>query len=807
MKPAALLLVALLSWFPAVAGCQTTSPLEKRVTVHVRDTALRDALDRVAAIAAIRISYSAENIPLDRRVSVSHDSATVDQILDEMLRDLPVQPVAVAADLVVLTPRPASAPDTLVRPAAVLDRIVVTGSVLGASERPLPVALDIVRGRDAERRDETALSKVLDGSVPGVWVWEQAPATIMARYGSIRGASSFGLSYPKVYVDGIEVANPLLFTQITPELVDRVEVIRGPQGAALYGSDAISGVVNVVSRHDGTGADGTHALLRTQAGYAMSAYAPGSVPMQEHALTFRGGSNLNSGGVTVGVSTAGGYIPQAYSRELQTLGDARIVGAHHTFTATARFQAKNAGVAPNPLLVRLNPEQFDADSAPQLLRMYAAGATLTVMPAERWTYTMTGGVDGYSLSNISNDLTPIPSAADTALRDASGSATRVSMRASGVTYVGDPATAGATVTLAIENSLLRDRTAASIQPTSGNQPGDNNAGGPAQWVVGWGTNTGVSAQVSAAFHESVYLTAGLRGEHLNDTRGISQDAALPMLGASFVRDAGPFTVKLRAAYGKGIRAPHTGANVVTHEWRHSIANANLEPEKQAGTEAGVDVLLGRLLGVHVTRFDQLASGLIQTTVMFLDSTNSGGPGRHAEYGYQLQNVGEITNRGWEAQASLSVRQLSITGAGSLVNSVVRQLAVGYTGDLRPGDRMLAVPKRTASLTAAWTSGTRLQASTTVARAWDWINYDRLGIAQALIAAGGDPANLTGDKLRQFWARYPGASRLRASIAYDVWHGTLLTLNGENLLNYQRGEPDSITIVPGRTLMLGLKARF
>ena len=34
-----------------------------------------------------------------------------------------------------------------------------------------------------------------------------------------------------------------------------MEVIRGPQGAALYGSDAISGVVNIVTRHEG--ADGT----------------------------------------------------------------------------------------------------------------------------------------------------------------------------------------------------------------------------------------------------------------------------------------------------------------------------------------------------------------------------------------------------------------------------------------------------------------------------------------------------------------------------------------------------------------------
>jgi iron complex outermembrane receptor protein len=36
-----------------------------------------------------------------------------------------------------------------------------------------------------------------------------------------------------VYVDGIGVANPLLLTAVNPETVERIEIIRGPQGAAL----------------------------------------------------------------------------------------------------------------------------------------------------------------------------------------------------------------------------------------------------------------------------------------------------------------------------------------------------------------------------------------------------------------------------------------------------------------------------------------------------------------------------------------------------------------------------------------------
>ena len=126
-----------------------------------------------------------------------------------------------------------------------LDRVIVTGSTVGASQRSLPVALDVVQGRELAERAAGSLSGALDGVVPGFWLWEQSPLSMLARYGSIRGASSFGVSYPKVYVDGVEVANSLLVTAPRPESVSRIEVIRGPQGAALYGADAISGVMNI----------------------------------------------------------------------------------------------------------------------------------------------------------------------------------------------------------------------------------------------------------------------------------------------------------------------------------------------------------------------------------------------------------------------------------------------------------------------------------------------------------------------------------------------------------------------------------
>jgi iron complex outermembrane recepter protein len=772
----------------------TISPLDRRVTVHLRDVALRDALDRVAILADIRLSYSGDNLPLDRRVSIWRDSALVSDVFVELLAPHGVEARAVSTDHVVLVPRVAIAVDSLPRSIAVLDRVVVTGNVLAGPERELPIALDVVSGREIERRDESAMSEILSGTVPGIWLWEQTPTSILARYASIRGASSFGLSFPKVYIDGIEVANPLLLTQITPEIVERIEVIRGPQGAALYGSDAISGVVNIVSRHEGTSPDGEWAVARSAIGFAQSAFTQGSVPVQDHSLTVHLGDNLRSAGITIGGSTSGQYIPQAQSRELRAVADGRLIGERSTLTASARGYTKNAGVPTNPLLAALNPDEIQTDSDPQQLRMYALGSTLTLAPNDAWLYSFTAGVDGYSLRNVSIEQSAIPSVADSVLRNASGSAMRGTMRASVVTKFGSPERIASTLTFALEESALFDRTERDLPSGSGSQ--DNR-------LTNWSSNTGLSAQSNVTVFDALFLSAGVRRERLGQTTGESRFATLPMVGAALARGNPTLTWKLRGAFGKGVRAAHSTMHLATREPRRTLPNPDLEPESQSGVEAGGDLVLWHRLGLHVTRFDQLASGLIQT-VGIVDPSNSG-PGSRRTW-YQLQNVGEISNRGWETQATLSFGAVSLAGAASFVDSRVQKVAAGYTGDLRPGDRMLAVPARTISGTAGWTTR-RLSASASLSRASDWINYDRLAIATALIAADGDADNLTGSNLRQYWVSYPGATRLRGSVSFDVRRGILLVITGENLLNYQRGEPDTITIVPGRTITAGLKARF
>src|SRR5258707_12276974 len=85
-----------------------------------------------------------------------------------------------------------------------------------------------------------SLAELLDASVPGVWAWQQSPSGLVSQYGGIRGSSSFGATAPKIYVDGVEVANPLLVTQLNPDVIDHVEVIRGRSEERRVGKECRS---------------------------------------------------------------------------------------------------------------------------------------------------------------------------------------------------------------------------------------------------------------------------------------------------------------------------------------------------------------------------------------------------------------------------------------------------------------------------------------------------------------------------------------------------------------------------------------
>ena len=802
-----------------------TAPLDTRVTLHARDVSLRDALERLTVASRVALAYSVDYIPGDRRVCVSAEQQPLGALLGTLLRGSRMQ-VLVVAGRVVLSPGAVAEPSQASSTVSVLDRVVVTGNAVASPRRPLVIGLEVIDGDQLRRQSLGSLAEMLDASVPGVWSWTQSPSSMVSQYGGIRGASSFGSSAPKIYIDGVEVTNPLLVTQLNPDVVDRIEVIRGPQGSALYGSDAISGVINVLTRHDGGAVSGPLVQVRSVAGAASSSYVSGLVPTHEQRLTVRTGSNVKAAGAAITYGQTGALYPASETRQLAATGDARLVLPRETLAMSLRLFDKVAGAGRNPLIpvpatvaissndsLRLRATTAASPTADQAVRQYTLSTSAAFATDGRWTHNLLAGIDGYHLKNVADNANPISTVLDSALRASQGNGDRVTLRASSVARLGADDGPQGTFTVGIEQSVLRQASSITTQmPGPAGQKYYSAVDGVAET---WNHNTGLLSQFSTSWDDAIFLTGGLRVERNDAFSGSNRYPLLPMVGLAVVRDVGGAELKWRAAYGKGIRPPQTPARSASSGYTYNQGGTSggfngvlpsLDPEVQSGYEGGAELYFGKTLSLQLTRFDQRVSGLIQNVSVAIDTlVHNGRTERRVRY--QLQNVGEITNTGWELQGTTTHGPFSLNGAVSSVDSRVRTLAHGYLGDLRPGDRMLAVPARTVSTTATWFGGVWF-ASLGAMRAMDWVNYDRLSLANWYLTQNANPMREpTGARLRSYWREYNGETHLRITGSRDLSRGVSLLMVGENLLGGQLGEPDNVTIRSGRTVTAGLRAAF
>jgi len=127
-------------------------------------------------------------------------------------------------------------------------KVVVSATAEPALAETLPVPVDVITKRDADEREEIWLAPML-ATAQGVSV---------GRTGAYGGLASIFLdggnsNFTKVLVDGTPVSVPgggIDFSNFTLENVDKIEIVHGAS-SALYGSDAMTGVVQIFT-HRGT---------------------------------------------------------------------------------------------------------------------------------------------------------------------------------------------------------------------------------------------------------------------------------------------------------------------------------------------------------------------------------------------------------------------------------------------------------------------------------------------------------------------------------------------------------------------------
>src|SRR5438874_1430122 len=152
-----------------------------------------------------------------------------------------------------------------------LNALIVTATAGGQQKRAIGNAVTQINAADVTAVAPVSdVQQLINGRAPGV---EILPGSGQAGTGSkvrVRGISSLSLSNnPLLYVDGIRVDNAQSTGPIVQAFgsnvisrlndydlsdVQKIEVIEGPAAATLYGTEAASGVISIITKRGSVGA-------------------------------------------------------------------------------------------------------------------------------------------------------------------------------------------------------------------------------------------------------------------------------------------------------------------------------------------------------------------------------------------------------------------------------------------------------------------------------------------------------------------------------------------------------------------------
>ncbi len=141
--------------------------------------------------------------------------------------------------------------------AAGVPSIVVTPYYIPTSIAKAGSTVSVIDRATIERSSAGSVADLLR-TVPGVTVTESGGVGGAAQV-SLRGAEP---QHTLVLIDGVRVNDPASarddfdFATFSATNVERIEILRGPQ-SALYGSDAMGGVINIITRRPSAGMHGS----------------------------------------------------------------------------------------------------------------------------------------------------------------------------------------------------------------------------------------------------------------------------------------------------------------------------------------------------------------------------------------------------------------------------------------------------------------------------------------------------------------------------------------------------------------------
>jgi len=152
---------------------------------------------------------------------------------------------------------------TLQARAVQLEGVIVTGTAIASQRREVGNSIDLITSADIEASGVTSVEEILRGRIQGLTVTGSSATPGAGSELNIRGLTSInGRTSPLIYVDGVRVGSEngsfedaatdggavSVLQSISPQDIERIEVIKGAAASTLYGTDATAGVIQIFTK-------------------------------------------------------------------------------------------------------------------------------------------------------------------------------------------------------------------------------------------------------------------------------------------------------------------------------------------------------------------------------------------------------------------------------------------------------------------------------------------------------------------------------------------------------------------------------
>lgn len=504
----------------------------------------------------------------------------------------------VAASLLSMGPALAEEPKKV-------EPVVVTATKIAEPQERLGAAVTVVSEDDLKLYNYQTVGDALR-SVPGLEVQRSGSLGKLTDV-RVRGTSTSQL---QVLIDGVRVKSPTVgtfdFSDVSIDNIERIEIVRGPQ-STLYGSDAIGGVVHIITKR-GQGPFSTFAssevgnydTLRHQAGFS------GSYRLLDYAVSGSwfesNGQFKNDGFEQRGFTTRVGVALPADGH----------VGVSLRYNRTAVDLPVDFATATSPFFVR----DLDAGQQSETVTL---GLQWDQKPVKWFElharlggyWNQTGFQDPFTPSDVllgNFDALNFKSQINTQRREAELIA---------AFHVGD----WNTLTIGGEHRTESGRVRSTGVVTEGDLE---------EFFRQFDTRS-FFLQDELRLFDRVILSAGRREDH-NTAFGT---AVTYRAGAAFlVKEIG---TKLRGSWGEGFRAP-----TIDDLFFPNFGNPSLQPERSESWDAGVEQKLWRnRIRLGLTYFENKFAALIQAAST--DGIN-----------FRAENVAKAWSQGWEFTSEIDL---------------------------------------------------------------------------------------------------------------------------------------------------------